>query len=159
MRTRFALIGTTIVIALAVIAGGLAYVALGKTVTLLVDGQATTLRTFAGEVGDVLESEGVEVGEHDVVAPAPEAELEDGAEISVRYGRQLNVSIDGEESTYWTTATNVEDALQQLGLRVVDSAELSTSRSAPIGREGLDLTVITPKKVTAVLGARSRRSP
>jgi uncharacterized protein YabE (DUF348 family) len=157
VRTRIALIGTTIVIALAVVAGGLAYVTLGKTVTLLVDGQATTLRTYAGQVGDVLENEGVEVGKHDVVAPAPGAELEDGAEISVRYGRQLTVSIDGQESTYWTTATNVEDALQQLGLRVVDSAELSTSRSAPIGREGLDLTVITPKKVTAVVGGKKQR--
>ena len=152
MRKRFALIGTTIVIALAIVAGGLAYVALGKTVTLLVDGQATTLRTFAGEVGDVLESEGVEIGEHDLVAPAPDAEVEDGAEISVRYGRQLTVSIDGNERTYWTTATNVEDALRQLGLRVVDSAELSTSRSASIGREGLALTVTTPKKVTLVVG-------
>jgi len=152
VRKRIALIGTTVVVAFAVLAGGLAYVALGKTVTLLVDGQATTLRTFAGEVSDVLESEGVEIGEHDVVAPAPDEEIEDGAEISVRYGRQLTVSMDGAERTYWTTATNVEDALQQLGLRVVDSAELSTSRGATIGREGLEVTVTTPKKVTLVVG-------
>jgi uncharacterized protein YabE (DUF348 family) len=152
VRKRIAVIGTAVTLVLAVLAGGLAYVALGKTVTLLIDGQATTLQTFAGEVGDVLESEGVDLGEHDVVAPAVDAEISDGSEISVRYGRQLTVSMDGVERTYWTTATNVEDALEQLGLRVVDSAELSASRSAPIGREGLELVVTTPKKVTVVVG-------
>ena len=157
MRKRIAIIGTTLTLLLAVLVGGAAYVALGKTITLLVDGQARTVQTFAGEVGDVLESEGVDVGEHDVVAPAVNAEISDGSEISVRYGRELTVSMDGVERTYWTTATNVEDALRQLGLRVVDSAELSASRSAPIGREGLELVVTTPKQVTLVVGGDKRQ--
>lgn len=157
MRKRLALIGTTITLVLAVLAGGLAYVALGKTITLLIDGQAKTVQTFAGEVGEVLESEGLEVGAHDVVAPAVDAEISDGSEISLRYGRQLTVTVDGVERTYWTTATNVDDALDQLGLRVVDSAELSVSRGATIGREGLDFSVTTPKKVTVVVGGDRQR--
>ena len=157
VRKRIAVIGTAITLLLAVLVGGAAYVALGKTITLLVDGQPRTVQTFAGEVGDVLESEGVDLGEHDVVAPAVDAEISDGSEISVRYGRELTVSMDGVERTYWTTATNVDDALQQLGLRVVDSAELSVSRSAPIDREGLELVVTTPKAVTLVVGGEKRQ--
>jgi uncharacterized protein YabE (DUF348 family) len=157
VRKRIAIIGTTVTLLLAVLVGGAAYVALGKTITLLVDGQARTVQTFAGEVGDVLESEGVDVGEHDVVAPAVDAEISDGSEISVRYGRELTVSMDGVERTYWTTATNVEDALRQLGPARGRLRRAVGSRSAPIGREGLELVVTTPKLVTLVVGGDKRQ--
>jgi uncharacterized protein YabE (DUF348 family) len=157
VRTRIALIGATITLALALVAAGLAYVILQKTVTVTVDGESTTVETFAGDVGEVLDSEGIEIGERDVVAPGVDAEISEGAEISVRYGRELTVTTDGVERTYWTTATSVDSALNQLGLRVVDSAELSVSRSAAIGRQGLDLTVVTPKQVTAVVGGDKQR--
>jgi uncharacterized protein YabE (DUF348 family) len=157
VRTRIALIGATITLALALVAAGLAYVILQKTVTVTVDGESTTVETFAGDVGEVLDSEGIEIGERDVVAPGVDAEISEGAEISVRYGRELTVTTDGVERTYWTTATSVDSALNQLGLRVVDSAELSVSRSAAIGRQGLELTVVTPKQVTAVVGGDKQR--
>jgi uncharacterized protein YabE (DUF348 family) len=157
VRTRIALIGATITLALALVAAGLAYVILQKTVTVTVDGESTTVETFAGDVGEVLDSEGIEIGERDVVAPGVDAEISEGAEISVRYGRELTVTTDGVERTYWTTATSVDSALNQLGLRVVDSAELSVSRSATIGREGLELNVVTPKRVIAVVGGDKQR--
>jgi uncharacterized protein YabE (DUF348 family) len=157
VRKRIAIIGATITLALALVAAGLAYIVLQKTVTVTVDGESTTVQTFAGDVGEVLDSEGIEIGERDVVAPAVDADISEGTEISVRYGRELTVTTDGVERTYWTTATSVASALNQLGLRVVDAAELSVSRSATIGREGLELNVVTPKRVIAVVGGDKQR--
>ena len=62
--------------------------------------------------------------------------MHDGEHLVVRYGRQLNVNIDGQQHTYWTTALNVQQALAELGLRD-DDAALSVSRSEPLGRTGL----------------------
>jgi uncharacterized protein YabE (DUF348 family) len=157
VRKRIAIIGATITLALALVAASLAYIVLQKTVTVTVDGESTTVQTFAGDVGEVLDSEGIEIGERDVVAPAVDADISEGTEISVRYGRELTVTTDGVERTYWTTATSVASALNQLGLRVVDAAELSVSRSATIGREGLELNVVTPKRVIAVVGGDKQR--
>ncbi|HET6986942.1 MAG TPA: transglycosylase family protein, partial [Kribbella sp.] len=53
------------------------------------------------------------------------------------------------KKAYWTTADSVNEALADLGLRY-DGAFLSTSRSAPLGREGLELVVKTPKTVQIV---------
>jgi G5 domain/G5-linked-Ubiquitin-like domain len=54
------------------------------------------------------------------------------------------------------TATRVASALEQIG-RVFSDADLSASRSAPIGRAGLDLTVKTEKDISLVTaGDRSR---
>jgi uncharacterized protein YabE (DUF348 family) len=136
--------------AFAVAGGSVAYAAKSKTVSLSVDGQVQKVHTFGSTVADALKAEKVQVGEHDVVAPAPDSKLKDGQEIAVQYGRRLTVDADGTKKAYWTTADSVSEALADLGLRYDTGAVFSTSRSAPLGREGLELVVKTPKTVQIV---------
>src|SRR5690625_2165909 len=82
-----------------------------KTLDLSIDGQSRELTTYAASVSDLLDDEGIEVGEHDLVAPGMEADLEDGQSVVVRYAQQLNLEIDGEERDVWTTAQTAEEAL------------------------------------------------
>ena len=96
--------------ALAVAGGTLGYVTANKDVTLSVDGQARNLTTTSGTVADFLGAEGIVLGEHDVVAPAPDTSLADGTRIAVQYGRQVRLTVDGKAQAFWTTATTVEDA-------------------------------------------------
>ncbi len=152
-RSRVALIAASAVVVLAVAGTALGYSTLSTTVALTVDGETRQVSAMADTVGDVLEAEGLEVGEHDVVAPGVEEKIDDGSRISVKYGRPLTLSVDGEERTYWVTATDVDDALDEIG-RPFAAARLSTSRSSGISREGMALTVVTPKKVTLALAGR-----
>jgi uncharacterized protein YabE (DUF348 family) len=130
------------------------YASSKKSVVVSIDGQEKEISTRADTVGDVLDDQGIDLGEHDAVAPAETASIDDGSRIAVSYGRQLTLTIDGEEQTYWTTATNVDDALESLGQRIAPGSELSASRSSVIGREGLELEVSTPKKVKLKLGTQ-----
>ena len=100
---------------------------------------------------DVLESQDISVGERDVVAPGLDSKVSDGTSVAIKYARPLDVSVDGDEKRYWVTATDVTSALEQIGLGF-SKADLSVSRGAYIGREGLDLDVITPKKLTVKIG-------
>ncbi len=143
-----ALVGA-VVIALAASAAG--YASMRKTVTVAVDGHPSKVSSLGGTVGDVLDAQGISVGRHDVVVPSPNTPIDDGTHITVRYGRPLSLDVDGQHHTYWVTATDVHDALSQLGLRF-SNADLSTSRSAGISRKGLDLTVVTPKRVVVKVG-------
>ena len=131
------------------IAGGVAVaMALHKNdVVLSVDGETHSVSVREDTVKQVLEKDGITVGEHDVVAPSLDTKITNGMEISVLYGRQLQLTIDGEARTVWTTSRTVDDALTQLNLNDPDS-KLSTSRSAAIGREGLSFNISTPKNVT-----------
>ncbi len=138
-------------VVLAVAATGVGYAAMSKTVTLSVDGRTQQVHTFGADVSDVLKSQGISVGDHDVVAPGPGSKISDGSTIAVKYGRPLDVKVDGRSNRYWVTATNVASALDQIGLRFTN-ADLSTSRGATIGRSGLDLAVVTPKTVLVKLG-------
>ncbi|NHA67594.1 transglycosylase family protein [Phycicoccus flavus] len=141
--------------ALAVAAGSVGIAHLDKSVAMTVDGAPRSVHVFGSTVQDALDKQGIEVGEHDVVVPAPTAALADGDHISVRYGRKLVVTVDGTRKEYWTTATTVDAALRDVGVRA-DGAVLTASRSQPLGRSGLAIGVTTPKKVTVVVGGKKR---
>jgi uncharacterized protein YabE (DUF348 family) len=141
---RALMIGLATVVVLAVAGTTVGYAALNKSVTLSLDGRSQSVTALGGTVGDVLDSEGITLGEHDVVAPSLDEKVTDGSRITVKFGRPLELSVDGNEQTYWVTSTKVADALGEIGRRFA-GADLSTSRGGSIDREGMSLEVVTPK--------------
>ncbi|MFD7264046.1 ubiquitin-like domain-containing protein, partial [Streptomyces sp. NPDC059874] len=140
----------------AFLAGGTtAFVAADKTVRLTVDGVPRDLHTFADDVTELLAAEGLGVGPHDLVAPAPGEPLDDGEQVVVRYGRPLRLTLDGQQRQVWTTARTVEGALRQLGIRA-EGAYLSAPRTAPVPRAGLALSVRTERSVTFLADGSER---
>ena len=157
MRKRLIIIGVNVAIVFALVGGTVAFIAFNKTVTLSVDGEEKQVRTFGNTVGDVLESEDIDLAEHDIVAPNEDTQIDDGAEIAVKYGRLLSVDIDGKDQKYWVTATTVADALDELDIRA-KGAELSgASRSSTIPREGLDFSIAHPKTIRVVADGKTKR--
>ena len=125
------------------------------SVNLSVDGKTSAVHMFGGgNVADVLANQDITVGPHDVIAPDLATPISDGQKVVVRYGRLLTVTVDGQTKKYWTTSTTVAGALADLGIRA-DSAKLSVSRSQPLGRAGLTMSVTTPKDVTVALDGRT----
>ena len=153
LRSRWLLGGLVALTATAVAGTTVAYASMSTTVALSVDGEQREVTALASTVGDVLESEGVEVGPRDIVAPSADEEIEEGTAITVRYARQLELVVDGEEESHWVTATSVSGALAQVGTDY-RGADLSTSRSMTIGRDGASLDVVTPKKLTLALAGK-----
>ena len=141
----------TVVLALAGTAFG--YSAMATTVTLSLDGQAATVKASGDTVGEVLASEGIEVNEHDIVAPGLDQPVADGDRITVRFGKPLELNVDGKATTYWVTATDVSGALAQIGQRFL-GADLSASRGATLSRDGLSLLVTTPKFFRVQVGSK-----
>ncbi|MCF4119940.1 G5 domain-containing protein [Antribacter sp. KLBMP9083] len=140
--------------ALAVVASGsIAYAEAVKTVTLDVDGTTTTVTTVAGSVDGLLARQGIRTGERDVVAPAPDTELVDGAQIVVRYGRQVTVAADGQQSDVWLTVVDADEALDSLAGRGT-TVSLVASRSGD--RASLPLRLDTDGPVAVVADGTTR---
>jgi resuscitation-promoting factor RpfB len=136
--------------------GGAAAIAMDKSVTINLDGEARIVSTFASTVAGALQSAGLGVGEHDALAPSANAEIDDGSQIELRRGRLITVRMDGVERNMWTTALTVEDALGQLGVRH-DALEISADRSYRIPLHGFRLEIRTPKTVVLVDGGQPPR--
>lgn len=122
---------------LAVVAGATsAFAVMHKQVTVDLDGRQVQVEGFGRTVGAVLAGAKIQVGEGDLVAPGLHDSVAQGEQIVVRHGRDLNVVVDGEPQTVWTTALTVGEAVESLGLRDGD-VRLSASRSEPLGRGAL----------------------
>ena len=152
-KSKAALVAAASVAAAAVIGTTVGYASMGTSVTLNVDGHISHVTATGDTVGQVLSAEGISLQSHDEVAPAVDQPVSDGTTIAVRYGKPLKLNVDGQTSTYWVTATDVRGALHQIN-RSFDRAHLSVSRGAGITRDGLRITVATPKKLTFVVGAK-----
>lgn len=141
-------------VAIAASVGAFAYADSPKPVdvALSMDGHVRTVSTTAATVEGVLESQGIHVGPHDAVAPSLNTQVNDGTRIAVSFGRELTLVVDGKKQTYWTTATTVSAAFSQIGEHVASGAEMSTSRSAYIGRKGLAVAINNPKRIMIKLG-------
>jgi uncharacterized protein YabE (DUF348 family) len=150
-RSRALMITLTTLVILAVAGTTIGYSALSKSVTLSLDGQTEQVSVLGATVGDALDAEGIEIGKHDVVAPGLDEKITDGSRITVRFGRPLELTVDGDSKTYWVTSTEVSSALGEIG-RTFSGAALSTSRGGNIDRGGLSLEVVTPKKLTIKVG-------
>jgi len=151
-------LATLVAVVVAAVAGTtVGYAALSKDVTLTLDGQTRQVSAIGDTVGDVLAAEGIDVTDKDLVAPSVDESVTDGSAIAVQFGRPLELSVDGEATTYWVNSTDVASALSEIGRRF-DGADLSTSRSSSIGRKGLSLQVVTPKVVRIKIGAKDLRT-
>lgn len=117
-----------VAVAALVASGTVAFGKAHKTVTLDVDGNATSVSTFAGDVEGLLAAQGVRLDDQDEVAPGLDTTLRDGSEIVVRYGRQVTVAADGKESDVWLNVTDAHEALEILASRGTD-VRLVASRS------------------------------
>jgi uncharacterized protein YabE (DUF348 family) len=149
-KKRFlkAAIGAVLVTA----AGGGTAFAMNKSVTMEVDGQTQSVNTFSGTVRDVVQSEGMNIGPHDILSPSPDAQVSDGGKIVLDRGRQLSVTVDGVRQSHWVHSGSLGEALQQLKINT-KNAWMSDSPNAQVPVSGENVDVKTLKHITVADGA------
>ena len=81
LRVRKAIGNVALASAVLAIAGG--YLAIQKTVTIVVEGRLQAVRTMSSSVGELLDAEGIDVGSGDLVTPSQATPLADGMTIRV----------------------------------------------------------------------------
>ncbi|WP_007023502.1 resuscitation-promoting factor [Saccharomonospora iraqiensis] len=157
-KKRF-LRGTVLALMISLTGGGAAALAMNKSVTVNVDGERETVRSYGDTVGEVLSDAGITVGKHDALSPSPQAPVGDGGVIKLERGRHLTVVVDGQQKESWVRASTVGEALNQLGLDHLgrDNAWFSTPPGAEVPLEGLRLEVKTQKTITLFDGGEEPR--
>ncbi|MCW2522611.1 MAG: hypothetical protein JWO63_946 [Frankiales bacterium] len=123
-----------------------------KSVDVRVDGQTRVVHTTAKNVRGVLAAAKVTVGSHDIVAPDLTSGVKGGAEIVVRRGHLLHLTVDGQARDVWVNADSVDEALGQLGY---DSSNLvSVSRSARLDDSVTDVAISSPRRLTFLVDGK-----
>ncbi|TWP50106.1 DUF348 domain-containing protein [Lentzea tibetensis] len=136
--------------------GGVTAMAMDKSVTVDVDGKAATVHSYESTVGEILEEEGIKVGEHDVLSPSMNATVSDGGKITLDRGRLLKMSVDGQQKEDWVRSVTVEEAAKQMGVPV-EGAWFSAPAGQDVPLEGMNLEVKTLKTIKLFDGANEPR--
>lgn len=133
-------------------AGTVIYLAASKSVTLVLDGQSTQTSTMNRTVGELLTHQKIDITSYDRVVPTLTTSLKDGMVVSVDFGRPVSLSIDGVRTTRWTTSRTVADVISEAKLPT--TVWVSQGREVAVPREGIDLDVRMPKKVSLTVNKK-----
>jgi rare lipoprotein A len=129
LRVRKAVGNLALAASLLAVAGG--YLAIQKSVTLVVEGQPEAVRTMSSNVGELLDSEDIVVGSGDLVVPPQATPLTDGMTVLVELGFL-------ETSAPWTPASVgvwvMEGVPGPSAMLAARSTEDWLSAGAPAGR-------------------------
>lgn len=127
------------------VAGGAMAITVHKMVTVVIDGEPISLSTMTGDVRAALAELGYSIDDRDVVSPAVDAGIADGATITLHRARKVALTIDGKSSEAWTTGANVAETLAQL--HIPSEAYVSEGRSFRLPMHDAALTVLNPRAV------------
>ncbi|UUL75996.1 transglycosylase family protein [Pseudarthrobacter sp. Fe7] len=147
-KFSFIKVGAQVLVLCGLVAGLVAFVGNNKTITLNVDGKASSVQSFGGTVAQVVKSANLELKPSDRVSPALDATVQNGTVININQAKEVKVSLDGAEKTVNTTAQDVEDLVTELG--VASASSVSAPKDAALSLAGSYVSISTPKTVSIV---------
>ena len=109
-----------------------------RHVTIEVDGVSRDVSGFFTTAGDALNTAGVSVGVHDLVAPAADQTVSNGDTVVVRTATPYDVTVDGSQTVAWSTASTASGILSALPAQTSSmAADRSFVRAEmPLGEGG-----------------------
>ena len=142
--------------ATALLVAGTAATAIGTSyrhVTVEVDGVTHDVSGFFTTAGDALSTAGVSVGAHDLVAPASNQTVASGDTVIVRTATEYDVTVDGNQTTAWSTASSISGVLSALPASAASmAADRSYSRTEmPVAEAGQTVHVVADGTTTDVV--------
>ena len=103
------------------------FFALQKPITLAVDGKEVHTRAFfSSTVGDVLQDQGIKIGEYDRVDPSLNSKVKLNQQITVTRAFKVKVIADGESREIITPPIPVTEAITLAGIELGDSDIVKT---------------------------------
>ena len=146
--------------ATALLVAGAGAAAIGTSyrhVTVEVDGVSRDVSGFFTTAGDALSTAGVSVGAHYLVAPASDQSVANGDTVVVRTATEYDVTVDGNQTTAWSTASSISGVLSALP---ASSATMAADRSytraeMPLAEHGETIHVVADGTTTDVVASAS----
>ncbi|MGP4063123.1 ubiquitin-like domain-containing protein [Halobacillus sp. H74] len=122
-----------------------------KSINLAIDRTNTEeYYTTASTVGEFLSEEGLEFKERDELSHSADAPIEQGMDIEVNQAIQVTFEDGGEEQKVWTTASTVEEFLQNQEVTLNELDEMNLTKKDPLSKDQ-PLTITRVEKVTDIV--------
>ena len=122
-----------------------------KSINLAIDRTNTEeYYTTASTVGEFFSEEGLEFNERDELSHTADDPIEQGMDIEVNQAIQVTFEDGGEEQKVWTTASTVEEFLQNQDVTLNEMDEMNHTEKDPL-TEDQPLTITRVEKLTDIV--------
>lgn len=111
-----------------------------KSVNILVDSQEISVMTYKSKVKDILSKNNITLGPKDIVEPDINSKIKSGDTIKVEKAVNVQLVIDGQEKTVLTNSDNVEQMLNEEGIKLGEQDKISPAKGELI-KSGLKIVV------------------
>lgn len=157
LKNRKVQIAAQAVVITGLVGGTGAVLTMNKPVTLEVNGKAEEIRTFGGTVGEILDSQNIELEKRDEVKPGANTKIDRDMTVTVNTAKDVALTVDGKKTDEWTNANTVGQALADLGVEAKD-AELSAEATDKLKVDGeTSIDVTTAKALTVVADGKDHK--
>ena len=131
-----------------------------KTVALTIDGETTTVTTYAMSVDRLLQERGVKVKTHDLVeSTSPTSMLSNHDVVTVRSAYQTTITINGQEVPFWTVATSAEQLIGFFEQNEADAAKVTVNIDNVYNKLTGGLIINQNGPVTVIADGQSSAAP
>lgn len=112
----------------------LLYGSADKSVSVVVNGQETVVKTKQWVLQRLLDEQAITVGPHDEVSSPLNASIKDGDRIEIKQAVPVTVKADGKTSTVYTTEKTVQAAIGKLNIPVRDQDRVNPSLDTAVSK-------------------------
>ena len=127
-----------------------------KNVAIDANGEQLELNTHAKTVKEILEDQSITVADHDFVSPSLSTEVTDGMVIKWEQAREVKISVDGNQSSVWTTEKIVKKILKEANIEVSEFDGLSETLDSEVGADN-KIDIQKAFQLTLVDGLENRQ--
>ena len=125
-------------------------------VTIVTNEGEKTVATHADTVEEVLEQENITISEYDKLSPTLDTVVVNDLTINWEQAEEVTISVDGKETTVWTTEKLVENILEEANIQVAEQDKMSFALNAEVGADN-KIDVQKAFQVTLVDGKEKRQ--
>lgn len=147
-KMRLIIFFTAISFAITFMSFMLLYGTAAKSVAVVVDDEETIVKTRSAVVEELLNEQGIQLGEHDRVTPALDAGLQDGDRIVIERAQPVLLTADGETKTLYTTEKTVSAALADWNVALSEDDKVYPSPDAML-TAGMSVQIVRVHKEIA----------
>lgn len=125
-------------------------------VVLNVNGEEQNLTTHAKTVEQLLEQQDITVSQYDKLSPSLDTEITNDLAIKWEQAEEVLISVDGKQSSIWTTEKLVSKILEEANIEVAEKDIVSLNLDAKVGADN-KIDIQKAFQVTLVDGKETRK--
>jgi len=106
-----------------------------NTITVVIDGDSTSYKTFKTSVETLLKEENIVLGEKDKIEPVLSAKLKNNDKIIIKRAFNIKLAVDGKDKDILTSEENVNDIIKSEHISLREADKITPSLETKLSRD------------------------